>query len=50
MQGVKVRALAEFLEAPKRLSARDQAAMVRNLLQVPPLPARWAHGSFSAMG
>ena len=30
MQGAKVKALAEFLEAPKRLSARDQAALVRN--------------------
>ena len=33
MQGVKVKALAEFLEAPKRLSARDQAELVRNALQ-----------------
>ena len=28
-QGAKVHALAEFLEAPKRLSDRDQAASVR---------------------
>ena len=49
-QGAKVKALAEFLEAPKRLSARDQAALVRNALQLPLLPAPSARVLFSEMG
>ena len=38
-QGAKVKALAEFLEAPKRLSARDQAALVRIALRLSTAPS-----------